>query len=288
MKRTILLSMSVLAALSFPASSGDIPPTLFSTKWQLEGFFSAKANKLEKPDYSNSNINSAASVPPSPDSGVIGDRYTLEFAPDSAVRHEDREYRVCRGNLARLSFWGLYTADYARSAIEFEVVIRPTAADTEDGERYDRSLYLSRKFELRDTDLKLYYGDEGDYLLFGLHKESDTSYGAAEAVPEVLLAGNNLTAGPNPVERSAGRVNFYREGKPVSSGTLKVFDTSGKLVGKVKISDAAGGLLRRQVGSWDLRDRKGKSVSEGTYLVSGKIRALDGKTEKVSLVLGVR
>jgi len=27
MKRTILLSMSVLAALSFPASSGDIPPT---------------------------------------------------------------------------------------------------------------------------------------------------------------------------------------------------------------------------------------------------------------------
>jgi len=42
------------------------------------------------------------------------------------------------------------------------------------------------------------------------------------------------------------------------------------------------------VGRWDLTDRKGRPVSEGTYLVKGTLKTLDGKTEKVSVVLGVR
>jgi len=282
MKIKFLLSMSAFVVFTFTAIGGEVSPTLFNTKWKLNGFFDAKTNKLEKPDYSAA------------DSG-IGDLYTLEFASDSAVWHEDREYRVCRGNLAQSSFWGLYTAGYARSTVEFEVIIRPTTADSEDGERYDRALYLSRTFELKDSRLKIFYGNEGDYLLFGSLEQSaapnDTAVSDAannRAVPEIMLSGQNLTAGPNPVAKSGGLVNFYRDGKPISIGTLKVFDASGKYIIKVKISDKAGGQSRRQVGSWNLKDKKGKSVSEGTYLVKGTIKTLDGKAEKVSLLLGVR
>jgi len=282
MKKNILLSTSIFVAFAFTAVGGEVSPTLFNAKWKLNGFFDAKAGKLEKPDYSVA------------DSG-IGDLYTLEFASDSAVWHEDREYRVCRGNLAQSSFWGLYTADYARSMVEFEVIIRPTTADSEDGERYDRALYLSRKFELKDTRLKLFDGDEGNYLLFGSLEQSAAPNDAVvsdaannRAVPEVMLSGQNFAAGPNPVAKSDGLVNFYRDGKPISIGMLKVFDASGKYIIKVKISDKADGQSRRQVGSWNLKDKEGKSVSEGTYLVKGTIKTLDGKAEKVSLLLGVR
>jgi len=285
MKRIFLLSMSVFVVLTFAAVGGETSPTLFNTKWKLNGFFDAKAGKLEKPDYSVA------------DSG-IRDLYTLEFASDSAVKHENREYRISRGNLAQSSFLGFYTADYARSTLEFEVIIRPTKADSADGERYDRALYLSRKFELKDNRLKLFYGDGGDYLLFGSFDPSaapennavasDAAGNGNKAVSEVNLAEGNFTAGPNPVAKSGGLVNFYRDGKALSSGTLKVFDASGKFVSKVSISDKTGDGSRRPVGTWNLRDRKGKSVPEGTYLVKGTVKTIDGKAEKVSLLLGVR
>jgi len=46
--------------------------------------------------------------------------------------------------------------------------------------------------------------------------------------------------------------------------------------------------LRRKVGSWDLCDKNGRIVSEGTYLVKGAVKTVDGKKEKVSLIIAVR
>ena len=37
-----------------------------------------------------------------------------------------------------------------------------------------------------------------------------------------------------------------------------------------------------------MRDAKGRPVSEGTYLVKGVVKTSDGKSEKVSVILGVR
>ena len=108
-----------------------------------------------------------------------------------------------------------------------------------------------------------------------------------------------FTAGPNPAALSAGIVNFFWQGKLIQNGRLTVFDASGNVVDRVAVSDrvdhpgaarhpsGGGELGRRIVGSWDLTDRKGRVVSEGTYLVKGVI-TVDGKKERISAIIGVR
>jgi hypothetical protein len=98
-----------------------------------------------------------------------------------------------------------------------------------------------------------------------------------------------FTAGPNPVLKQSGIVNFFRQGKRVANCELRIYDATGNIVNSVKIRDnAIGNQSRRQVGSWNLCDRNGRIVSEGTYLVKGVIKTSDGKSEKVSVIVGVR
>jgi len=98
-----------------------------------------------------------------------------------------------------------------------------------------------------------------------------------------------FTAGPNPADRASGTVNFFRSGSRVESASLSVYDASGNMVKKITIRDPAIGTNgNRTVGSWNLRDTKGRIVSNGTYVVRGAVNVSGGKTEKVSLLLGVR
>jgi len=99
-----------------------------------------------------------------------------------------------------------------------------------------------------------------------------------------------LTAGPNPAVKQSGAVIFFRDGSRVNSASLFVYDAFGCVIKKIAISDnaAIGSSGKRAVGSWDLRDAKGRPVSEGAYLVKGVIKTSNGKSEKVSAVLGVR
>jgi hypothetical protein len=111
---------------------------------------------------------------------------------------------------------------------------------------------------------------------------------ATVIAPVVILAGE-FTAGPNPVARQSGSVNFYRQGKRVSNSELRIYDAMGNIINKVKISDnVIGNQSRRKVGTWDLCDRNGRIVLGGTYLVEGVVKTSDGKSEKVSVILGVR
>jgi len=111
----------------------------------------------------------------------------------------------------------------------------------------------------------------------------------AMVVAPVSQLSGEFTAGPNPVGRELSSVGFFRQGKRIASGELRIYDAVGNVVSKVKIVDKAiGTQARRQVGSWDLTDVKGKPVSEGTYLVKGVLKTSDGKKEKVSVILGVR
>jgi hypothetical protein len=297
MKRFSLLSATAMfVVLTFTAANAEEASTLFGTKWKLDAFFSAETNELKTPD--NGGF---------ADTSDQEDLFTLVFSRDSIVRYEGREYQTCKGRLAFSTFWGLYTADNINSTIGFEVLIRPSKiADPDDGERYDRALYLSRTFELKDTCLKIYYGDRSDYLLFkpwGWRQsgvpdvESSVSRvkpntATTVAVPEIILSPTDLAAGPNPVPKSAGLVNFYRVGKQVKSSSLKVYDNAGKFIGKIAITDVktGGGVQsqsKRQVGSWPLKDSKGRPVSEGAYLVKGTIKTVDGKSERVSLLISV-
>jgi uncharacterized repeat protein (TIGR02543 family) len=106
--------------------------------------------------------------------------------------------------------------------------------------------------------------------------------------PVTVLSGE-FTAGPNPVSKESGIVKFYRQGKRVANCELRIYDATGNIVNTVKIHDKTiGSQARRQVGSWDLCDRNGRMVSEGTYLVKGFVKTSDGKSEKISLILSVR
>jgi hypothetical protein len=109
----------------------------------------------------------------------------------------------------------------------------------------------------------------------------------AEA-PATALSGK-FTAGPNPVDRSSGTVDFFWQGSQIKSSTLNIFDASGNLINKVRIAEKSEGTSsgRREVGSWNLKNSRGRPVAEGTYLVKGVIN-VDGNKEKVSLILGVR
>jgi hypothetical protein len=140
--------------------------------------------------------------------------------------------------------------------------------------------------------------------------------------PTVNVMLNEFSAGPNPVTKQLGVVNFFWQGSGINNATLTVYGASGNVVNKIRIADERGSMgkitgkmtggspsaptmtktvstvgddgdrpvpvLRRIVGSWDLTDRKGRPVSEGTYLVKGAIKTRDGKRESISLILGVR
>jgi len=98
-----------------------------------------------------------------------------------------------------------------------------------------------------------------------------------------------FAAGPNPVSKSSGKVSFFRNGSRVAYATLSIYDASGKVVKKIRvIDDAVGSQTRRKVSSWNLRDDKGRLVSEGTYLVRGVVKTSGGKRERVEVVVGVR
>ena len=111
----------------------------------------------------------------------------------------------------------------------------------------------------------------------------------ATVIAPVTVLSGEFTAGPNPISRQSGIVNFFRQGKRVANCELRIYDATGNIVNGVKISDKAiGDQARRKVGEWDLRDVKGRQVSEGTYLVKGVVKTSDGKSEKVSLIIGIR
>jgi len=107
-----------------------------------------------------------------------------------------------------------------------------------------------------------------------------------EISPLIITAGE-FTAGPNPAARSSGKIKFYRMGSRISDSNLRIYDASGNMVKKIKITDNAANSAKRHVGAWDLKDSKGRTVGEGTYVVKGVI-IVNGKKEKVSLILGIR
>jgi len=116
-----------------------------------------------------------------------------------------------------------------------------------------------------------------------------TQQNEASAMAPVSLSASEFTAGPNPVYKKSGKITFYRRGNRAVDGELRIYDVTGNVVSRVTINDRESlDLARRKVGVWDLMDRNGRQVSEGTYLVRGVVKTSDGKKENVSVIVGVR
>jgi hypothetical protein len=112
----------------------------------------------------------------------------------------------------------------------------------------------------------------------------------AAVIAPVRAVSSEFTFGPNPVMMSSGKAALYRVGNRVNNGTLRIYNANGNFIRKINITDnaAIGTITRRIVGEWDLRDGKGRPVAEGTYLLRGTVKTVDGKRERVSVIIGVR
>jgi hypothetical protein len=117
---------------------------------------------------------------------------------------------------------------------------------------------------------------------------------AATAALASALSGGGFTVGQYGAGRSSGAVSFFRHGSRIESAKLYIYDVSGDVVRKVNIGDHGGGGAAdasaqrgRPVGTWDLRDVKGRPVLGGTYLVKGELKMSGGKRERVSVVVDV-
>jgi len=103
---------------------------------------------------------------------------------------------------------------------------------------------------------------------------------AVVTVAPVKVAAASFTAGPSPVSKN-GVIKFF-SAKQVKSGSLYIFDANGNAVTKLSAKAGSG-----EIASWNLKDKKGVSVAEGSYVVKGALAAKDGTREKVSFVFSV-
>jgi hypothetical protein len=95
------------------------------------------------------------------------------------------------------------------------------------------------------------------------------------AVAPVKAAAAVFTAGPSPVSMN-GTIKVF-SAKQVTSGSLYIFDATGKSVAKVGVKAGTG-----VIGSWSVGN-----AAEGSYIVKGVLAGKDGTREKVSFVFSV-
>jgi hypothetical protein len=116
----------------------------------------------------------------------------------------------------------------------------------------------------------------------------DEPHGETSDIFSVNITRDKFSAGPVPVSKQAGSVNFFWQGRSIRNGALHIYGSTGNLVKKINISDKAhGNQERRKVGEWDLTCSNRRPVSEGSYVVRGTITAKDGTTKKISVILNV-
>ena len=314
-KRIFTQLTLIVAVLALTAVCEEKPLSLADTKWYLEAFVDLETNEIREPDRSGSDL--IPNINPKY-------RFTLEFSTEfsSDPVHPIELYAL--GNLATEIFYAVkgFKVDYTNSTIAFGEIVTLDAplGGVPDEPKYYHALRGARTFELTDNSLKIYYlvnfinketweetwsDTVVGYLLFKpwttskvldanrtvLQPKSDKDVTIALLPPEIILSPTNFTAGPNPISKSAALVNFYRVGKQVKTASLKIYDVSGKTINKISISDKSAvqnARSKRQVGSWNLKDAKGRPVSEGTYLVKGTVKTVDRKSEKISLLISVR
>jgi hypothetical protein len=305
-KRTLTLFVLTIAVLALTAVGEEKPLTLKNTSWKLVGFVDVRTNELEPADYS---IYWGGYTCPCPTANFpylsTDDWFTLVFQPSRTDFIDTVNYQWYSGKLTNELIGDAYVVDYAQSIIDFGPAVIGWACDesTPTGNRYYRALRDSHTFELSETSLKIYYNNNLEYLLLEpwepapskvqdaarIVRQSNSAK-EAQAValpPEILLSPTAFTLGPNPISKSVGLVNFFRVGNQVKSAALKVYDASGKAICRIDIKDADQSK-KRQVGSWNLKDARGRPVPEGTYLVKGTLKTVDRKSEKIVLLIGVR
>jgi hypothetical protein len=132
--------------------------------------------------------------------------------------------------------------------------------------------------------------------------DDDAHYAAVEGAVEVTVATATRVVYDRPVETPELRVGIYARRNPIalSERWFEFFVVSPEPARvSVTVYDATGNIIDRQDGyasldgrsgafRWDLRNREGKKVACGTYLLFASVTTHDGRREKLTLRVGVR
>lgn len=119
--------------------------SLVGTKWKLVSFYDVEADTFKeaepKEDYQIGIL--------------LRDCFTLEFYVDSV-----------KGKTSTNLFRASYIVNYTFSTIQFFDFWATAANEVFDGLIYSQTLQQIQMFELKENELKLYYNDKKNYLLY--------------------------------------------------------------------------------------------------------------------------
>jgi Flp pilus assembly secretin CpaC len=121
----------------------------------------------------------------------------------------------------------------------------------------------------------------GDRVVPGAGVEAEAVVSAPSRRTEMLTAGPNVASAS-----SATPVRFFWYGTTVKTASLYVYDASGNTVNKITADRKDAALPSAVVAQWNLKDKTGRLVGEGTYLVKGVVTTKTG-TERVSVFVVV-
>jgi len=190
-KKFLLLCAIFIFAFSLTSCKNDatkpeetpILQTLEGTKWKLRGIVDVEADTLKE-------LKPKEGVDTVPHWLNIEHCYTLIFDADFPWCVSPMFSNVT-GSMVTIDFRAKFTVDYALSTIQFQLTNILTAVDIYDGDMYVKILlYEVQEFELKENELKLFYNDRKNYLLYDF--KGDTLFSKYGEVIARLIDTNTV------------------------------------------------------------------------------------------------
>jgi hypothetical protein len=136
--------------------------SLKGTKWKLTSFVFAADGSIKEPKPSGNSY------------------FTVYFAPDS---------KTLTGFSSTNELFGEYEIDDQASTIKIKQLGGTKINEQYDGKLFVDNLLSIHSFSVEDKDLKLYYNELGDYLLFTVYRDLEN-----EPSPDLTIADFNIPA----------------------------------------------------------------------------------------------
>ena len=232
-------------------ADSKIPAALLDNMWKLSGF-----------------VRTADGVVQEVQSGNCGRCYSMQMLSNGVIAGRTSANEI-HGNF---EVWG----DQIR--IDRFFAVQPTRDEPTDGKRYIATMPEVTRYEVKDGQLKLYYNDDENYLLFRAWKESKEEI-IPEAPPAELLGRTWRLLGfggpfdyavrePEPTEcRVCYTLTFSKD------GTMKGRTSSREISGRYKVRGGTFVMLfsanESAESSADGREYIRALDSISTYILSG-------------------
>lgn len=136
----MLALVAIITAGCTDGDGGNNPTTtkLSGTKWTLVGFYDVEKDSLKEAEPKDEQC------------------YNLSFDTDTTIS----------GTSSTNKIWGAYKANYELSTIQITNLGGTEINELFDGQLYMESLWQVNFFTITNKELKLYYSDKKNYLLY--------------------------------------------------------------------------------------------------------------------------